>query len=309
MEPPPKRADARTRTPAGGVPHPREHNAPELKVSGRNACRALYDKRPDDIRRVYVTEENIPFFADTLKFCARQRIAYHVKTAADLDVVAETMHHDGVLFLARAKGQRAVADVLEDAERARAQRAAATFVLLEDVKNPHNLGAILRVCAHFGVRAVLAAGQTPALSPAVMRTAEGGAEHVDVVPVGDGHEVLTALRALGFSVIATSSHTAQTLGVGHLPERAVVLFGSEGDGLSRALMERADVRVAIPGSGALESLNVACASSVVLWELWRHHAMRPPPPPAPSARTAQSGAHKAGAAAAPPRSRSRSRAR
>jgi tRNA G18 (ribose-2'-O)-methylase SpoU len=47
------------------------------------------------------------------------------------------------------------------------------------------------------------------------------------------------------------------------------MFGSEGEGLSKRLLDRADVAVQIPGSGALESLNVACASSVVLWELWR----------------------------------------
>lgn len=237
-------------------------------MAGRNACRALYEKRPQDIRRVYLTEENIPFFADALKFCARERIAYHVKTSEDLDQIAETVHHDGVLFIARQKPQWSVTDVLRAAD----VPGPAIFVLLENVKNPHNLGAILRVCAHFGVRAVLAAGQTPALSPAVMRTAEGGAEHVEVVPVGDGIKVLADLRARGFRVLATSSHTAGVLGSEPLPARSVVLFGSEGEGLSRRLLEEAEVKIAIPGSGALESLNVACASSVVLWELWRRSA-------------------------------------
>jgi TrmH RNA methyltransferase len=246
-------------------PHPRAQNAPELKVAGRNACRALYEKRPQDIRRVYLTEENIPFFADALKYCARERIAYHIKTDADLDVVAETVHHDGVLFLAREKPQRSFDDVVKEL----AAPGPASLVLLEDVKNPHNLGAILRVCAHFGVRAVLAAGQTPALSPAAMRTAEGGAEHVDVVPVGDGVDALRALRDRGFRVVATSSHTQGALDVVDLPPRSVVLFGSEGEGLSKRLLDEADLRVQIPGSGALESLNVACASSVILWELWR----------------------------------------
>lgn len=250
-------------------PHPRQQNLPELKVAGRNACRALYDKRPQDIRRVYLVEENIPFFADALKFCARERIAYHVKTSADLDVVAETVHHDGVLFLAREKLQPSFEEVLLLADK----QGPLSLVLLENVKNPHNLGAILRVCAHFGVPAVLAAGQTPSLSPAVMRTAEGGAEHVALVAVGDGRKALAELQRRGVSVIATSSHTDGVLGRMPLPSRSVVLFGSEGEGLSRGLLEEADVKLAIPGSGALESLNVACASSVILWELWRDLAL------------------------------------
>lgn len=243
----------------------------EHKIAGENACRALFMARPDDIRRVYVTEAVLPRFKDVLKFCAERRLAYHVKTDADLDVVAETVHHDGVLFLARRQKEPDLNDVFAWADRLKpGQRS--LIVLLENVKNPHNLGAILRVCAHFGVPWVLRAGQTPPLSPAAMRTAEGGAEHSRVVATDDTavlDSALTRLQKLGFHLLATSSHATLALGREALPARAVVMFGSEGEGLGPALMKRADDVVAIPGSGALESLNVACAASVVLWELWR----------------------------------------
>ena len=234
-------------------------------MAGKNACLALWRRRPDDVRRVYVTEAQVAHFGDVLKACARRRIAYHVKTDADLDQIAETVHHDGVLFIARALQPKRPADVIGWASRTPGP---AVLVVLEDVKNPHNLGAILRVCGHFGVPFVLAAGETAALSPAAMRTAEGGAEHCALVPCGSGLELLETLRALGFVVVATSSHTDISVDSA-LPARAVVLFGSEGEGLSPRLLAKADVVVRIPGSGALESLNVACASSVVLWELWR----------------------------------------
>jgi TrmH RNA methyltransferase len=262
----PHRAQPRAPAPQQKGPHPKTHNAPELKVAGRNACRALFDARRDDVRRVYVTEANVKAFGDVLKWCAQNRIAYHIKTDADLDQVAETVHHDGVLFLARTK--RVLS--LEEALARLPANGACTVVMLEDVKNPHNLGAILRVCAHFGVRVLFAAGETPALSPAAMRTAEGGAEHTEVVPVGDGAAALAALKKRGFRVVATSSHAKATLGAAKLvlPERALVVFGSEGEGLSRSLLDAAEVTLAIPGSGALESLNVACAASVVLWELF-----------------------------------------
>jgi TrmH RNA methyltransferase len=245
---------------------PRGQNDSEHKVAGKNACLALFHKRREDIRRVYVTEENVKVFSECLKWCAQQRIAYHIKTTADLDAVGETVHHDGVMFMARVK-KAASLDVLE--ARMQRERGRVIVVLLDDVKNPHNLGAILRVCAHFGTAAVLAAGETPALSPAVMRTAEGGAEHVDVIPVGDGIDALERMRAAGLTIVGTSSHTAEALDNARLPARALVMFGSEGTGLSRRLLALADISVAIPGSGALESLNVACASSVILWELWR----------------------------------------
>jgi RNA methyltransferase, TrmH family len=243
-------------------PHPRTFNEPEQKVAGRNACRAVFEGRRDDIRRVYVTDETLGPFGDLLKWCAQNKIAYHIKTNADLDAIAETVHHDGVVLIARLKKAHVFDDVASFYEREhdRDPSARALVVLLEDVKNPHNLGAILRVCAHFGVRAVLAAGTTPGLSPAAMRTAEGGAEHVDVVEVGDGRDAIERMKAAGFTIIATSSHTDRALGEGALPPRALVMFGSEGEGLSRELAQLADV---------------ACAASVVLWELWRAPARAP----------------------------------
>ena len=283
------------------APHPKSQNAPEHKVAGQNACRALFQTRPGDIRRVYVTEQTLPHFKDVLKMCAERRIAYHVKADEDLDAVAETVHHDGVVFYARARGEGAIDDViafaddLDDDDRM-------ALVLLENVKNPHNLGAILRVTAHFGVPFLLRAGATPALSPAAMRTAEGGAEHTTVVDVGDGKDALAALRGRGFRVLATSSHATLRLGVQALPKKSVVLFGSEGEGLSPALVKLADDVVAIPGSGALESLNVACASSILLWELWKgspassvvssSSSVKEPhaPPSRPAARPDRSGA-------------------
>ena len=207
---------------------------------------------------------------DLLKWCAQQRIAYKVVGKEDLLALTDTPHHDGICLLARLLPTPTLDDVLRAADDD-----AAPLVLLEDVKNPHNLGAILRVCAHFGVRAVLAAGETPELSPAAMRTAEGGAEHVRVVHVGDGKSALRRLKEKGFAVVATSSHVEHSLTDTRLPARAVLLFGSESDGLSRALSSMADAHVQIPGSGALESLNVACASSVLLWEHWRAHARGP----------------------------------
>ena len=61
-----------------------------------------------------------------------------------------------------------------------------------------------------------------------------------------------------------------------LPPRLVLAFGAEGEGMSGALIESADLRITIPGTGAIESLNVAASVAVVLGEYWRQHRVRPP---------------------------------
>jgi TrmH RNA methyltransferase len=154
-------------------------------------------------------------------------------------------------------------------ERERQSSGPRCLVLLEGVTNPHNLGAIARVAAHFGVHGILVSGDAPTLSAAVHRTAEGGLEHIPVVRVGDPVAALALLREAGYVGIATSSHTGDTLGRVSLPEKALFLLGSERDGLSDRLLEAAGLCLRIPGTGAVESLNVATATAVLLAEYRR----------------------------------------
>ena len=147
----------------------------------------------------------------------------------------------------------------------------ALLLVLDGVTDPHNLGAVLRVAAHFGVAGVLARGEGLGLSTALLRTAEGGAEWVPLVPVPSGDAPLVRAREAGFTLVATGPRARVELYTATLPARVVLLLGAEATGLSREAYELADARVRIPGTGQVESLNVACAAAVALGEHWRQH--------------------------------------
>jgi len=145
---------------------------------------------------------------------------------------------------------------------------------LDGVGNPHNVGALLRTAAHFGVDGVI----SPAgfdVSGAAARVAEGAAEVVPFVQARSASDALVALRAHGYSLAATVPHDATALYSTTLPERLVLVFGAEGEGMSEAMIAAADLRLTIPGSGEIESLNVAASVAVVLGEYWRQHARGP----------------------------------
>jgi TrmH RNA methyltransferase len=99
--------------------------------------------------------------------------------------------------------------------------------------------------------------------------AEGAAEVVPVADLADPAADLGRLGREGWRVVVTSSHGGESLYTAALPPRAVFVLGSEGEGVSPALDALADVRVRIPGTGTVESLNVAVACGVVLGECWR----------------------------------------
>jgi TrmH RNA methyltransferase len=141
---------------------------------------------------------------------------------------------------------------------------------LDGVGNPHNFGAVLRSAAHFGVAGVLLPrGSTLTLSGAAARVAEGGAEAVPVVLLDSNEDALAALQAAGFAIAATLPRGATSVYEAQLPQRLVLVFGAEGEGLQPGLVRATSMQLAIPGSGRVESLNIANAVGVMLGEWWR----------------------------------------
>jgi TrmH RNA methyltransferase len=190
-----------------------------------------------------------------------------VVASEDLERLARSQHHEGVVFDVLPRAEPELDDWLKTVPAGPLQ-----LVWLVGVGNPHNFGAMLRAAANFGVAAVLlAATARLGVSGAAARVAEGGAEVVPVVRHAAEDQTMLALRRAGFTVIATSSRGAGSLHSQTLPQRVCWMMGAEGEGLPGDLLAAADRVVAIPGTGAVESLNVAGALAVLLSEHWRQH--------------------------------------
>jgi len=250
----PGKADGRGERP------PAAATADEIRLYGLNAVRALFARRPQALRKLYLTEARIPQLQPLLKWCVAHRIGYRVVAEEDLQKLAGSAHHEGV-----------VADVLREAPQPLSSwlrdlpNGPQCALWLDGVGNPHNLGAILRSAAHFGVAGILLPRHsTLALSGAAARVAEGGAEAVPLVRLGREDNSLAQLRGAGFTLAATVVRGGDDLFRASLPSRLVYVLGAEGPGMSPALAAACDLRLSIPGSGAVESLNVAAATAVLL---------------------------------------------
>ena len=253
--------------PSGLAGPPRHKAASEETYHGLRACEALFARRSAEIVRVYLTQARKPRLAKLLAWCAEHRKGFQVVEEENLRRISGSTHHEGVAILAKAIRRWSVEDLLHEVE---SKRVTGPILYLDGVENPHNLGSILRTAAHFGVVAIAGrSGELPPLSPAAVRVAEGAAE---IVPVCDLAEPPTALRRLaaeGFSIVAASSHRGEPPQTAPLGKRCVIVLGSEGKGVSPAIDRVATERVKIPGTGAVESLNVSVAAGVLLAEAWR----------------------------------------
>ena len=259
--------------PSAPRPNPRHESAEpatprgprEQRLYGLNACLAMFARRPGDLRKVWLLESRIHRLKDVLAYCVQNRIGYTVVGDEDLQKLAASSHHEGVVFGAMPAPELSLSGWLRELPPG-----PQVALWLDGVGNPHNLGAILRSAAHFGVAGLLLPKDSSlALSGAAARVAEGGAEVVPLVRLGRADNSLAQLTSAGFVAAATVVRGGETLHAVALPERLLLVMGAEQTGVDPVLADAATLRLAIPGTGAVESLNVASATSVFLAEWWR----------------------------------------
>lgn len=245
----------------GGQGTPPGRGNDELRLYGLNAVLALFERRPQALRKLYLAEAMIPRLQPLLKWCVANRVGYRVVEEGDLNKLAATTHHEGVVADVLRAPMLELGTWLDGLPAGKPVLA----LWLDGVGNPHNFGAILRSAAHFGVAGLLLPpGATLALSGAAARVAEGGAEAVPLVRLPELPQAMAQLRQAGFGLAATLVEGGDNLFASTLPARLVYVMGAEGEGMDRDLAQDCDLQVSIPGSGAVESLNVASATAVLL---------------------------------------------
>lgn len=258
------------RSPAKKAPakKPAEPARREIKYYGVAACQMLWQRRPQDVIRIYVTEERLGEFSKCLKWAAAERKAYHIVANDDLERLTESVHHQGVCVLALEAPTYNFGQIRDELAK---QRQANMLVYLDGVENPHNLGAVARTCAHFGIRYILGEKDVlPRMSPSACRVAEGGAEFVSLVYTRDKHKDLALLQQMGYELVATAARGI-ALYKYEFGKRVVLIMGAEVAGVSKQLAKQAEHTLAIPGSGSVDSINVSAAFAVVAGEYYRQH--------------------------------------
>ena len=223
-------------------------------------------RRPDDIVRVALAQEVHPDAAALGRWAASRHVPCARLPDRELERLAGSAHHEGACVVTRPRRWIAPKDLAERLVRGRG-----TAIALDRVRNPYNIGAVLRSAAFFGVDAAIlgAPAPHPALAPDAVRVAEGGAEHLMLSRTTDLADTLGRLRAQGVRVVGADG-ASKTSALGFAFERPVVLvLGHEREGMTDRVRAQCDAIVAIRGTGAVESLNVAVAAGVLMAELGR----------------------------------------
>jgi TrmH family RNA methyltransferase len=143
------------------------------------------------------------------------------------------------------------------------------IVILENIQNPKNLGAVLRVCDAFGVKSVIMAGSfCDIYAPDLIRGSMGSIFRLDIITISNIFSFIENLKLNKFKVLASAvSGDARRIQDIDFGNKTALVIGNEGTGVTREVMDMCDERVVIPMAGKAESLNVAAASAIMVWEI------------------------------------------
>ena len=238
---------------------------PDDRICGANAVAALFARRPDSVVRLFYAEDAKAAAGPHCAVMAAMRRPYRLLPPDELERAAGTPHHGGLCAVATSK-PIGMMDFVRPPRHP-------LLLVLDSVGNPHNLGAIARSAAFFGVQA-LVLHETPLQampSDAAYRVAEGGLEHLDVYKTRNLRKALLALDPHYRTVAATLTDAA--VPIRSLPrDRPVCLvLGNEERGVGFDALETCRRQIRIPGAGPVQSLNVAQAAAVMLHDLTSQH--------------------------------------
>jgi RNA methyltransferase, TrmH family len=243
------------------------HKAKLARVAGLPAVSAVFSTAPERVERLFFDQRMKPHVGDFCGELARMRRPYRLVDSGELDRIAGSVLHGGVVVLARPRP----VSVLDSVEAGAWARGGQPLLLLDGVGNPHNLGAIARTAAFFGVPRIVLSDHPEQAGPsdASYRVAEGGLEYVQLYRGVRFAEMLRDLR-LEYRVVAAAAEHGQPLATLRPTERPFALvLGNEEHGLPRATLRACDEIVTIPGAGFVQSLNVAASAAVLLHALAR----------------------------------------
>lgn len=240
-------------------------------IYGFHAVTGRLRQNPAGVREVYLAEERTDQRAKELAALAASRnVRVMLVAAARLDGMTRHARHQGVAAqVETAPLAKSLADVLEKLTEP------ALLLVLDGIKDPHNLGACLRVADAMGVHAVIAPrDRAVGINATVSKVACGAAETVPYFAVTNLARTLRELKEFGIWIVGADVEAGQDLFSARLSGPLAWAHGAEGEGLRRLTREHCDELVRIPMFGTVESLNVSVSAGICLAETRRRRAGR-----------------------------------
>lgn len=238
----------------------------EFTIEGRNAVMEAF-RSGKTIDRLFILDgcQDGPILSIKREAKKQDTLIRYVDSKR-LDQLSETGKHQGVIAYAAAYEYAEVEDILNAAKE---KNEAPFIILLDNIEDPHNLGAIIRTAHQAGAHGIIIPkNRAVGLTATVARTSAGALNYLPVAKVTNLAKTIEDLKKEGLW-FACADMDGETMYRANLTGAIGLVIGSEGEGVSRLVKEKCDFTVSIPMKGSIDSLNASVAAGVLCYEIVR----------------------------------------
>ncbi|MGZ0080361.1 23S rRNA (guanosine(2251)-2'-O)-methyltransferase RlmB [Methylomonas sp. YC3] len=238
------------------------------QLFGIHAVQAALDYSPQKIRRAWVDSQRQDVrLKQVIDDLVKLGINPEKTERKKLEKMADGKNHQGIVVAVELPAMRSEDQLKHDVE---ALTTMPFYLVLDQVQDPHNLGACLRTADAVGAHGVIVTKDNAAgITPTVCKVASGAAETVPVYQVTNLARVLRWLKEQNIWIMGAAGEAEQTVFQMELDMPLAVVMGTEGTGMRHLTRQHCDFLVKIPMAGQVESLNVSVAAGVLLYEVFR----------------------------------------
>ena len=236
-------------------------------IFGRNAAAEAL-KAGRSINKILIAEGTRDGTIQKIINLAKDRgIIVETVARERIEKIAAGQRHQGVVAYASPVDYSTLEDILKFAE----DKGESPFIiLLDELEDPHNFGAILRTADAAGVHGVLIPKRrSVTLNATVAKTSAGAVEYVRVAQINNVAQTLKQLKEIGFTVIGSDLSATKFYHESDYTVPLVMVIGSEGKGMRRLTRENCDELIKIPMTGNINSLNASVACAILIYEVFR----------------------------------------
>lgn len=231
-------------------------------IYGRNTVRSAL--KEGKITKIYIqsTIKDIEFE----KECIKKGITIIPKSLKELDQLVKG-NHQGIVAEVPTYEFLSLESLIKRAKKAEYP----LIVLLDGIKDPHNLGAIMRSCDAFGAQGIIVGKHNQVgLTSTVAKVSTGAIDFVDVAQVNNLNQAIKKLKEEGFWIVSTDGAANQDYREIDYKCPIVLVVGSEGEGVSKLVLTNSDFIVKVPMVGSVNSLNASVATAVFLAQIYNN---------------------------------------
>ena len=235
-----------------------------MQIEGRNAVlEALKNGR--EIDYIYIKKgENEGSINKIIGKAKDMKIMIKVVDKNKLDEMSESKNHQGIIAVANEYRYFELEEILEQT-----REKAGFFLILDEIEDPHNLGAIIRSAEASGIDAIIIPKRRACqVNATVEKTAAGATSHIKIVRVTNLAQTIEKLKESGIWIYSVDMDGADYTKT-DLKGKIALVIGNEGKGISRLVKEKSDFTVSIPMKGHINSLNASVAASILMFEAVR----------------------------------------